>query len=508
MSKPGNYTAYQQFKPLDNGTTQAIQYWSSFAEQKKQNDIANEQKDKALQDAKEKEDRLWIDGLLKVDAIKATGVKDVDELNAEIGAKTYENRTALVEKLLTQKPGTSEYLKTMALLNANGNIPKEINGIKNAVFENAKKYTEGRDETFTVEPFLDDFYKNLDNAEIVIDPNTQKAVVLIQDPEDPTKKISLTHQDILNGKGDFKLTPKFNMQTMAKETAKTLNAKPNSEDRIDQVTGYLLTEEGFDEPTIEQIAKNLFSDNDGKPTEAAISFSKQQGIYDIAEISKPENLAKLEAQFIAEIDPLMISKNKIKTNTIELQRKKNETDAEYKARMAAVAEKNANTKIAIGIGAGTIKQKPNPDVDFVTKSNQTGKPTFGVNIAENKFSIINQNDDVTVEQQIRDINIDPKVNGRIIINGITYEETPGDFSGKKPTKTPFSVDSNNGDGLAQVEKIAAHLGMNRQQLYDLIKNKMPKAKPKAKAQAKAKPAAKPTTNNTNKKKRKASDYGV
>jgi hypothetical protein len=32
MSKT-NYTAYQQFKPQDNGTIQAIQHWSGFAEQ-------------------------------------------------------------------------------------------------------------------------------------------------------------------------------------------------------------------------------------------------------------------------------------------------------------------------------------------------------------------------------------------------------------------------------------------------------------------------------------------
>ena len=259
MSKPGNYTAYQQYKPLDNGTTQALQHWSNFAEQKRQNDIANEQKDKTLQNQKEKDDREWVDGLLKQDPIKATGVSGVDELNAVIGSKAYEERVGLVERLLQEKPGTSGYLKIMALLNANSKIPSEINGIKNQILENAKKYAEGRDTSFTVDPYLDDFYKNVENSEIVIDPKTQKVVVLIQDPEDPTKKISFTHQDVMSGKGDFKLTPKFNIQTMAKESAKLLNAKPNSEDRIDPATGYLLTEEGFDQPTIELSRDRLVS---------------------------------------------------------------------------------------------------------------------------------------------------------------------------------------------------------------------------------------------------------
>ena len=492
MSKPGNYTAYQQYKPIDNGTTQALQHWSAFAEQKRQNDINNEQQDKAAQNQKEKDDRVWIDGLLKLDSIKATGVKNIDELNADIGAKTYAERTALVQTLMQQKPGTSDYLKTMALLNANANIPKEINEIKNAIFENAKKYTEGRDSSFTIDPNLDGFYKNVENSEIVIDPQTQKAVVLVEDPTDPTKKISLTYQDILNGKGDFKLTPKFNMETLVKENAKILNAKPNSEDEID-ANGYIITREGFEQPTIEQIAKNMFSDKDGKPTEYAISFSKQKGIHDIDKISDPKNLAELEAQFIQEIDPLIISKNKIKTNTNELQKQKLAQKAANDAAKISQGWAKINQKTQELIGTGKIKSKPNPNVDFVTKSNQTGKSTFGVNIAENKFSIINQNDDVKVEQQIRDINIDPKTDGKVIISGTIYEETPGDFSGKKPTKTEFTSDSSNAEGLAQVEKVAAHLGLNRQQLYDLIKARMPKAKPSA-----TKPKAKATT--TSKKK--------
>lgn len=493
MSKPGNYTAYQQYKPLDNGTTQALQHWSNFAEQKRQNDIANERKDKETQSQKEKDDRTWIDGLLKQEPIKATGISSVDELNAGIGSKAYEERVGLVERLLQEKPGTSGYLKTMALLNANSKVPSEINGIKNQILENAKKYAEGRDTSFTVDPYLDDFYKNVENAEIVIDPKTQKAVVLIQDPEDATKKIPFTHQDVMSGKGDFKLTPKFNIQTMAKESAKLLNEKPNSEDRIDAATGYLLTEEGFNQPTIEQLAKNTFSDQDGKPTEAAISLSKQQGIYNLEEISSPENLAKLEAQFIKEIDPLMISKNKIKTNTNKIQEAKAAQKAANDAAKLNQGWAKINQKTQELLGTGKIKTKPNPNVDFVTKSNQEGKSSFGVNIAENKFSIINQNKDVTVEQQIRDITIDPNTNGKVMINGTIYEETPGDFSGKKPTKTDFSFDSSTADGLAQIEKVAAHIGMNRQQLYNLIKNRMPKKKKeesttKVKAKAKAKPS--------------------
>jgi hypothetical protein len=489
MSKPGNYTAYQQYKPIDDKISQSLQHWSSFYEQKRQNDIAQEQKDKALKNAKEKDDREWVDGLLKIDAIKATGVKDVDELNADISAKTYENRTALVEKLVTQKPGSSEYLKTMGLLTANGNIPKEINGIKNAVFENAKKYNEGRDNAYTVQPYLDDFYKNLDNAEIVIDPKTQKAVVLVQDPEDATKKITLTHQDILNGKGDFKLTPKFNMETMAKENAKLLNAKPNSKDRIDETTGYLLTEEGFDEPTIEQIAHNIMSDKDGKPTETAISFFHQKGIYDIAEMSKPENLKTLEKQYITEIDPFMISKNKIKPNTNELKRYKDETDAAYKRRMAAVAERNSNTTYQKGVGKGEIKEKITSASFTYGGKNKKGQATFGI---EGNNYIVNNKKENT-QEIVEGFDIDPNNPKSIIVRGYKVSK---DDEGVE-VREPFSYGSYNNPN--EVLRFTSEANMNVRQMHQTLMGvaglKYPKptaAKPKAKP--KPKPKAKPTAN--------------
>lgn len=487
MSKPGNYTAYQQYKPLDNGTTQALQHWSNFAEQKRQNDIANEQRDRQLKNQKEKDDREWVDGLLKQEPIKATGISSVDELNAIIAFKTRQERLRLVGEMIQEKPGSLGYLQKKSLLESNDLIPKEINGIKNQILENAKKYAEGRDTSFTVDPYLDDFYKNVENSEIVIDPKTQKVVVLIQDPEDPTKKISFTHQDVMNGKGDFKLTPKFNIQTMAKESAKLLNAKPNSEDRIDPATGYLLTEEGFDQPTIEQLAKNTFSDQDGKPTEAAISLSKQQGIYNLEEISSPENLAKLEAQFIKEIDPLMISKNKIKTNTIELQRKKNETDAAYKNRMAGVAEKNANTKVEIGVGSGKI-QKPVSMTDFVqgTIPRADGKVLFNV---KNNALIVNYGKgENEMQRNVTGVIINPNDPNDITIN---YIESGKRLNGRRiePYNEPKSYNSKT-DG-EMTGTFSAEFGSTLKELNASLKNKAgikEKPKPKPTSKAKAKPS--------------------
>lgn len=256
----------------------------------------------------------------------------------------------------------------------------------------------------------------------------------------------------------------------------------------DEATGKPLLKSGYDkEKAIRPyIEKTLFID--GQPTELGISFGAQLGFGE-KQLKEKETQDKIVNHYLDRLYPALTGGEKIDKDSENIriaQQKAAETAANNKVKQqqgwAKISQKTQEL-----IGTGKIKSKPNPNVDFVTKSNQTGKSTFGVNIAENKFSIINQNDDVKVEQQIRDINIDPKTNGKVIVSGTIYEETPGDFSGKKPTKTEFTSDSSNAEGLAQVEKVAAHLGLNRQQLYDLIKARMPKAKP-----AEAKPKAKET----------------
>lgn len=495
MSKPGNYTAYQQYKPKDNGTIQALQHWSNFAQQKEQADKANEQKEKQLEYQANKDKQAEIDKWLSYDSIPATGVDNVDKFNAKIMASDQEALRKHVEELSSIDPNSTRGIELKTIIkNIQGN-PAKIKNIISAPLELAKKYTMGKGTEYVQTPENDAFFDNLKNAKYTRNPETGEPAVIIEDPNDPKNTKILTEAEALNLQAMVPLIPKFNWEKLVKQNAEVLNKKPPSKTEIDPKTGYLVTTEGYQPETVESIASSLFMDDNGKPTEYAISFLKQKGITDKESLENPEKLAELQQQFITDITPYLVNKQGIKTNTNKIQEAKAAQKAANDAAKLNQGWAKINQKTQELLDTGKIKTKPNPNVDFITKSNQEGKSSFGVNIAENKFSIINQNKDVTVEQQIRDITIDPNTNGKVMINGTVYEETPGDFSGKKPTKTDFSFDSSNAKGLAQVEKVAAHLGLNRQQLYDLIKNRMPK-KPKPATKAKVKT------------KRKASDYGV
>ena len=270
MSKPGNYTAYQQYKPKDNGTIQALQHWSNFAQQKEQADKANEQKEKELEYKANKDKQAEIDKWLSYDSIPATGVDNVDKFNAKIMASDQEGLRKHVEELSSIDPNSSRGIELKTIIkNIQGN-PAKIKNIISAPLELAKKYTMGKGTEYVQTPENDAFFENLKNAKYTRNPETGEPAVIIEDPNDPKNTKILTEAEALNLQAMVPLIPKFNWEKLVKQNAEVLNKKPPTTTTIDPTTGYLVTSEGYGEDTIETIAKNMFSDDDGKPTEYAI----------------------------------------------------------------------------------------------------------------------------------------------------------------------------------------------------------------------------------------------
>lgn len=476
MSKPGNYTAYQQYKPQDNGAIQALQQWSGFAEQKRQNDINNEQRNRQLKNQEDKEAADQMRKLLDSPKVDLTGVGDVDQFKATIAADLYQRRIPIVGKALELPLNSKERIKEELKLKAIDENLKAINFYSNIQIEDGKKYHKDKDKLWVQTKENDNAFANLSNPKLVYDEETGKTSFIVPDPNDPTKEISISPQQMLEGASQFNLIPKFNDTKWIQENIKLLNAKPPTYMDNDPVTNKPILKTGFDkEKAIKPyVQTTLFIEE--QPTEHGFSFGAQLG-YTAKELKDPAIQEKLVNHYTDRLYATLTGGTKLDKDSENIR------IADEKLRQKTA---NDNAKLGQGwakinlksqelISAGKIQSIPNPKVDFVTKSNQRGKPTFGVNIAENKFSIVNQNDDVKVEQQIRDIRIDPNKNGRVFISGTIYEETSSALGGKKPTKTNFDFDSSNTDELSQIEKVAAHLKMNRQQLYDLIKSRMPKS---------------------------------
>lgn len=497
MSKPGNYTAFQQFKPLDNGTVQTLQHWSTFFEQKRQNDIDQEQQDKTLKNQAEKEKQANIDKWLSYDSVPMTGVENVDMAHAKIVAADRAELQKLVGELVSLPDKFSE--RGIALQMQIDKIQKNpavIKGMVSQPLKLAQEYISGVDTKYVRTPQNDNFFSSLKDARFTRNDNGDPAFI-VKDPKDPSKEIVLTEAEILNLENITPLIPKFDWEKLIKDNAEILNKKPHSKQSIDPATGYLITEEGYDQTTIDTVAKNMFSDKNGKPTEYAISFLAQKGIYDTNNIA-PEKLQELEQQFVNDITPFLVNKDGIKPNNYALQRQKNETEAEYKRRMAGVAEKNANTNFSRGVGKGEIKNPitANSFTDLGERlSNVTKKNRRVFGIEDNNLIINNKKENT--QEIAQNFSIDPNNPNSLIVEGYTVTK---DEEGVE-TRTPFSYNSYSNPN--DVLRFTSEAGMNVRQMHKTLMNVAGlKPKPKAKAKPKAKPAAKP------KAKRKASDYGV
>ena len=322
MSKPGNYTAYQQYKPKDNGTIQALQHWSNFAQQKEQADNANEQKEKQLEYQANKDKQAEIDKWLSYDSIPATGVDNVDKFNAKIMASDQEGLRKHVEELSSIDPNSTRGIELKTIIKNIQANPAKIKNIISAPLELAKKYTMGKGTEYVQTPENDAFFDNLKNAKYTRNPETGEPAVIIEDPNDPKNTKILTEAEALNLQAMVPLIPKFNWEKLVKQNAEVLNKKPPTTTEEDPKTGYLVTTEGYQPETVESIASSLFMDDNGKPTEYAISFLKQKGITDKESLEDPKKLVELVDQYVADITPYLVNKQGIKTNNTQTNKEK------------------------------------------------------------------------------------------------------------------------------------------------------------------------------------------
>lgn len=481
MSKPGNYTAYQQYKPLDNGTVQAIQHWSGFAEQKRQNDIEAERRDKILQNQEDEKKQKNIDKWLSYDSIPMTGVENVDMAHAKIAAADRAELQKLVGELTNTPDKYGE--KAIALQMQIDKIQKNPAVIKTMVsapLQHQQKYLEGVASGTVVKTTQNDnFGLNLKDAKFTRSPNGENAFI-IKDPKDATKEIVLTEAEILNLEKFAPLIPKFDYNKFVKENAKILNEKPHSKQSIDPQTGYLITEKGYDAPSKEQVAKTMFIDDKGKPTEYAISFLAQKGI-DINNIPEGE-LQKLQDQFVTDITPFLVNEEGVKPNTNKIQQQKANTDANYKGAKLDQGQQTIDNSLKVNTGKGYIS-KPLTTESFTDLgerlSNVSNKKRRVFGIEENNLIINNKKENT--QEIAQNFSIDPNNSNSLVVEGYTVTE---DEDGLQ-TRTPFSYGSYKNP--KDVLRFTSQANMNVRQMHKTLMDKAGlkyTVKPKAKAKPK------------------------
>ena len=474
MSKAGNFAAYQQYRPLPDTVTPAINSWANFVQQKDAQ--ANLQRERDL-NRKEREDQKrqgdldrWAKNLIPHDS----GIADLNALNGRILQESMKQYERHIPTLLKGDINDPNYLKSKLAVENLHALPDKLKQLSDQKASELKDYLDGRDSKYIIDPELDNLTKDYSQWGGGIDPETGELIIKMGDKVMPYK-------DAINSQ--IKPIPKFDMDKHAQELAKALEKNIKPTEVWDAKRNMTITETQIKPEDLDAITDLTL---DGKPTQYGISYLAQTG-YDLGNLETEEGqtkLKELQKALQEKVFTYLPKEYKEKFDTsrqnakdnLAFQRQKLASDNANKA-----ADRNLKKQVAKG--KGELKETPKITDFTVLNANQTKKvkdipSTFrGFNVAKNNFAITNTNKDVPVEEVVKSIWIDPN-SDRVIIKGIKYE-TNLEALGKAPTKTEFTYDTENAPD--EVGRFTSQLDMDIETFHSKLGNRAgikKQAKPK------------------------------
>jgi len=473
MSKAGNFTAYQQYKPKDNGTIQAIQHWSNFYEQKQQNDKLQKQRDNELQFKIDKEKADQIDKWSESPKIDLTGVANLDQFKAKSMNFFMQQRQPLVEKLASTKQGSPEYIDAVMKLKRIDQFPAQLNTITNNEIEDAKKYSKGKGKDYVRTEEGEAMFSNTLNPDIRYNPETADFAFMMPDSEDPTKKVPVTSQEYLNGQKPVKLMPRYDDEKWTNENIKLLKQKIPVKTVYDENSNSYIKTTGYDKETeiIPFVRTSLFEN--GEPTEIGFSFASELG-YKPKDMLDPAIQEKIITHYTDRLSPALAMGEDVKWD---------DKRAMYTLKNKQLAQKTQNDAAKLNLatakaqGEGKV-QAPPSSTSFVKipKANAQGQVGFSVN--ENNLIVTSGYGDSQVSETVKSIYIDPKDKNRVIVNTV---KTGKKLDGRKvvPYEEQMTYDSKTDPDNAS--RFTSDIGVPIDKMHASLSKKAgikPNAKPK------------------------------
>ncbi len=283
MSKAGNFAAYQQYRPLPDTVTPAINNWANFVQQKEAQ--ANLQRERDL-NRKEREDEKrqgdldkWAKNLIPIDS----GIADLNALNGRILQESMKEYERHIPTLLKGDINDPNYLKSKLAVENLHALPDKLKQLSDQKASELKDYLDGRDSKYIIDPELDKLTKDFSQWSGGIDPETGELIIKMGNEVKPYK-------DAINSQ--IKPIPKFDMDKHAQELAKALDktAKENKKEVWNPITNSHELTYGIKDKELEAVTKLTL---DGKPTEYGISYLAQAG-FDMSKLETEEGQAKLQ----------------------------------------------------------------------------------------------------------------------------------------------------------------------------------------------------------------------
>jgi hypothetical protein len=489
MSKAGNFTAYQQYRPLPDTVTPAINNWASFLMQKEEQQARQQERDRNWAEKEQAKKQANLDKYIIDLDPKDSGVQEINDLHGVYIQEVNKQLEGLIPILDKNDPTDPEWRKAKRKADKFLKYPEMIKAMTDAIAAPHKDYLEGRDSKYVIDADIDNNFKDFKNFKPIIDENGDPAVKVGNE--------TFTYADIINGKTPIKATPKFDMDKHAQELAKNLTKSLDEKITYDPNDPFRqITSTAVNQDELKAITK--LTDINGNPTQYGASYLKQLGINPNSEEAKTKlaeletalnekTLAYLPEKYKEDID--FTAKNQ--AATLAQRERQNREENAIKRESNAIRRQIAQ-------GKGEIK-KPVEITSFIPlpkeESEAEEKGLRGFSIADNSISVTPSEN---ITETVKSLWIDPK-SKRIKVKVIKVNDkgTTG------ATEEEVVYDTANKQG-SDVQRFTAEIlkkgrGLNLNQTHTELKKMIEKENELA-------PATTPTPKKKNKK--NASEYGL
>ena len=111
MSKSGNFTAYQQYRPLPHTVTPAINHWASFLMQKEEQQARQQERDRNWAEKEEAKKQANLDKYIIDLDPKDSGVQELNDLHGVYIQEINKQLEGLIPILDKNDPTDPEWRK-------------------------------------------------------------------------------------------------------------------------------------------------------------------------------------------------------------------------------------------------------------------------------------------------------------------------------------------------------------------------------------------------------------
>jgi hypothetical protein len=298
MAKQGNYAALQRLTPTQ-GLSDDVQYWNNDGYKRRQEARVEDSIQYEKQLAKKQREEDLYDKYVKPGKAYDTGSKSLNEVIARGLSEARDQYLPNLKILEDPNASREDQIKARLRLDNLNKLPEHYKLVTQKYSAEWDAYKKAKESgtAWQNQDLERTFQNGFETFELGLDEQMRPTVAFVDKNKDGKNDLLgvQTFDEISKGMPLFDWQKKYTMENMAKGIADIAGKTDVTE----------VTNGGFGEKRVEEVkfealkmgAEKVLYDQNGAPTEAAISFMRQRGMN--YQSPNPDDLKKIEQDFIS-----------------------------------------------------------------------------------------------------------------------------------------------------------------------------------------------------------------